>query len=204
MLVIITGEEQAFDWSQNRPNGLDIATEHIVVVTIQSRTNVFGWLTLHKQEAPGNLGLRDQRLAFEWINDNIHKFGGDRKQITLLGHGTSGATNAMLHLTNAETAAFFARYILMSGTVYSTYSYQQHSNATAADMERNTNADDLSMRIVKKLACDSVHVKYTLDCLRQKSVADILKAFEHVYEVFVTFAYIPYIYIHITMCTLHT
>lgn len=193
MLVIITGEEQAFDWSQNRPNGLDIATEHIVVVTIQARTNVFGWLTLRNQEAPGNLGLRDQRLAFQWINDNIHKFGGDRKQITLLGHGTSGATNAMLHLTNAETAAFFARYILMSGTVYSTYSYQQHPNATADDMERNSNADDLSMRIVKKLACDSVHVKYTLDCLRQKSVADVLKAFEHVYEVFIFFLVHMYI-----------
>lgn len=184
MLVIITGEEQAFDWSQNRPNGLDIATEHIVVVTIQSRTNVFGWLTLHKQEAPGNLGLRDQRLAFEWINDNIHKFGGDRRQITLLGHGTSGATNAMLHLTNAETAAFFARYILMSGTVYSPYSYQHSNRTNANDQRQRDTENDLSLRIVKKLACDSAHVKYVLDCLRQKSVADVLKAFEHVYEVF--------------------
>lgn len=185
MLVIITGEDQAFDWWQNRPNGLDIATEHVVVVTIQSRTNVFGWLTLRNQEAPGNLGLRDQRLAFEWITDNIHKFGGDRRQITLLGHGTSGATNAMLHLTNAEAAGFFARYILMSGTVYSPYSFQPgNKTMTSAHHHRmQLSENDVSWRIVKKLACDAAHAKYMLDCLRQKSVADVLKAFEHVYKV---------------------
>lgn len=184
MLVIVTGEDQAFDWWQNRPNGLDIATEHVVVVTIQSRTNVFGWLTLRNQEAPGNLGLRDQRLAFEWITDNIHKFGGDRRQITLLGHGTSGATNAMLHLANAETAAIFARYILMSGTVFSPYSYQPgNKTGVGAQHRMQHRENDVSWRIVKKLACDAAHAKYMLDCLRQKSVADVLKAFEHVYKV---------------------
>lgn len=179
VLVIITGEEQAFDWAQNRPTGLDLAADGIVVVTIQSRTNIFGWLSLHSAEAPGNLGLLDQRLAFEWIDENIHKFGGDRQQITLLGHGTSGAPNAMLHLTNPKTATQFSRMILMSGTIYSTYSYQNVNNA-ANNSATNT---DLSLAIVKKLACGSAHVKYILDCLRQKSVNDLLKAFEHMYEV---------------------
>lgn len=178
VVVIITGEEQAFDWAQNRPTGLDLAAEGIVVVTIQSRTNIFGWLSLGTVDAPGNLGLLDQRLAFEWIEQNINRFGGDREQITLLGHGTSGATNAMLHLTNPKTASIFARAILMSGTIYSTYSYQ---NVDASNNITATN--ELSMAIVKKLACGSAHVKYILDCLRQKSVTDLLKAFEHVYEV---------------------
>lgn len=177
MLVIITGEEQAFDWAQNRPTGLDLAAEGIVVVTIQSRTNIFGWLNLRSPEAPGNLGLRDQLLAFEWIEENIHKFGGDRQQITLLGHGTSGAANAMLHLTNQRAATLFSRMILMSGTIYSTYSYQ------SVNESNNATNNDLSASIVKKLACDSSHVKYILDCLRQKSANDLLKAFEQVYEV---------------------
>lgn len=178
VVVIITGEEQAFDWAQNRPTGLDLAAEGIVVVTVQSRTNIFGWLSLGTVDAPGNLGLLDQRLAFEWIEQNINRFGGDREQITLLGHGTSGATNAMLHLTNPKTASIFARAILMSGTIYSTYSYQ---NVDASNNITATN--ELSMAIVRKLACGSAHVKYILDCLRQKSVTDLLKAFEHVYEV---------------------
>lgn len=177
MVVIITGEEQAFDWAQNRPTGLDLAAEGVVVVSIQSRTNVFGWLTLRSPDAPGNLGLLDQKLAFEWIEQNIHKFGGDRQQVTLLGHGTSGAANAMLHLTNAKSASLFARMIIMSGTIYSTYSFQSSTT------ENVSASYDLSLEIVKKLACGSAHTKYILDCLRQKSVNDLLKAFEHVYEV---------------------
>lgn len=176
MLVIITGEEQAFDWSHNRPTGLDLAGEGVVVVSIQSRTNVFGWLSLRNTDAPGNLGLLDQRLAFEWIDENIQRFGGDHRQITLLGHGTSGATNAMLHLTSTKSSNNFIRLILMSGTIYSTYSFQSINY-------NNTNVIDPSMAIVKKLACDSVQMKYTLDCLRQKSVNDLLKAFENVYQV---------------------
>lgn len=57
----------AFDWTRNRPNGLDLASEGIVVVTVQSRTNVFGWLSLETSDAPGNLGLYDQNLALKWI-----------------------------------------------------------------------------------------------------------------------------------------
>lgn len=178
ILVIITGEEQAFDWGQNRPTGLDLAADGVVVVTIQSRTNIFGWLSLGTIEAPGNLGLLDQRLALEWIEKNIEKFGGDRHQVTLLGHGTSGAPNAMLHLTNPKTAALLSRLILMSGTIYSTYSYQ------SADYSKNVSTtNELSQTIVRKLACGSAHAKYTLDCLRQKSVNDLLKAFEQIYEV---------------------
>lgn len=181
MLVIITGEEQSFDWAQNRPTGLDLAAEGIVVISIQSRMNVFGWLSLRNADAPGNLGLLDQRLAFEWIQENIHRFGGDKRKVTLLGHGTSGATNAMLHLTNSKTASMLMRMILMSGSVYSTYSFQANNNSRTLDQ-----MTDPSMAIVKKLACDSSQNKYTLDCLRQKSVADLLKAFEHVYQVRVT------------------
>lgn len=57
----------AFDWTMNRPNGLDLASEGIVVVTVQSRTNVFGWLSLEISDAPGNIGLYDQNLALKWI-----------------------------------------------------------------------------------------------------------------------------------------
>lgn len=184
VVVIITGEHQAFDWSRNRPTGLDLATENIVVVTVQSRTNVFGWLTLRTVDAPGNLGLLDQQLALQWVRENIEKFGGDPKQVTLLGHGTSGAANAMLHLTSPKGSALFSRLILMSGTVFSTYSFQYNAEKhmpIAADGDRAQS--DPSMAIVRKLACDSASIRFVLDCLRQKSVNDLLKAFETVYQV---------------------
>jgi carboxylesterase type B len=185
VVAIITGEQQAFDWIRNRPTGLDLSTEGVIVVTIQSRTNVFGWLTLRTVDAPGNLGLLDHQLALQWIRENIEKFGGDAKQVTLLGHGTSGAANAMLHLTSPKGSALFSKLILMSGTIFSTYSFQlspSNKNEPKSAVD-DRNIYDPSMTIVQKLACDSSSVRFVLDCLRQKSVNDLLKAFEHVYQV---------------------
>ncbi|KAF8448635.1 Alpha/Beta hydrolase protein [Kalaharituber pfeilii] len=63
----------------------------VVIVTVNYRTNVFGF-----PNAPGletyNLGLLDQRLALEWIRDNIHSFGGNPDRITLFGESSGGAT----------------------------------------------------------------------------------------------------------------
>ncbi|XP_037042029.1 acetylcholinesterase isoform X2 [Bradysia coprophila] len=172
VLCIITGEEMAFDWTQNRPNGLDLASEGIVVVTVQSRTNVFGWLSLETKDAPGNIGLYDQNLALKWIQENIQKFGGDPKQVTLLGHGTSGAANAAIHLVSPKAANYFSKLVLMSGTIFSSYSFQT----------RPRNVESPSTVIVRNLACDAPSPSFILECLRQKSVSDLLRAFEIVYE----------------------
>lgn len=182
----------AFDWTRDRPNGLDLASEGIVVVTVQSRTNVFGWLSLEIEDAPGNIGLYDQNMALKWIQENIQKFGGDPKQVTsfnsillmikyspiinqvtLLGHGTSGAANALIHLVSPKTVNYFSKLIVMSGTIFSSYSFQP----------RPRNVESTSTAIVRNLACDSTNTMHILECLRMKSVNDLLKAFEIVYEV---------------------
>ena len=64
------------------------ADEDVVVVTLNYRLGIFGF-----PGAPGeaqNLGLRDQRLAVEWLRDNVSAFGGDPDRITIFGH-SSGA-----------------------------------------------------------------------------------------------------------------
>lgn len=57
-------------------------TESLIVVSVNYRIGAFGFLALHgSTEAPGNMGLLDQRLGLQWVQDNIHFFGGNPKQV---------------------------------------------------------------------------------------------------------------------------
>ena len=59
-----------------------------VYVSINYRLGALGWSSGPSFEAAGgipNAGLHDQRLALQWIQNNIHLFGGDPNQVTLGG-----------------------------------------------------------------------------------------------------------------------
>lgn len=57
------------------------------------RLGALGWLggpTVQAAGAVPNAGLHDQRLAIEWVAKNIHLFGGDSQQITVMGESAGG------------------------------------------------------------------------------------------------------------------
>ncbi|KAK8050948.1 hypothetical protein PG993_002333 [Apiospora rasikravindrae] len=62
--------------------------EDVVIVTLNYRLNIFGFPGA--PDAARNLGLRDQRLAVEWIRDNIAGFGGDPSRMVLFGQSAGG------------------------------------------------------------------------------------------------------------------
>ena len=63
--------------------------------TINYRLSIFGFCNGVKG-IPHNLGLHDQRLAIQWIKDNINYFGGDLNNITLMGE-SAGAASVHCH-----------------------------------------------------------------------------------------------------------
>ncbi|CZT18014.1 uncharacterized protein RCC_03852 [Ramularia collo-cygni] len=66
----------------------------IIYVAIQYRLGAYGFLAGSEVQADGvlNAGLLDQRAAIEWVRDNIHAFGGDPKQISIVGGSAGGGS----------------------------------------------------------------------------------------------------------------
>lgn len=57
---------------------------------------MLGFLWINDDYIPGNLGLRDQLFALDWLYDNIMAFGGDPWNMALVGQG-SGAASIAYH-----------------------------------------------------------------------------------------------------------
>lgn len=58
----------------------------VILVTINYRLSMLGFLSFDQPEYSGNMGLKDQQLALQWIHQNINRFGGDKHRITVFGH----------------------------------------------------------------------------------------------------------------------
>lgn len=95
--------------------------EDIVLVTINYRLGPFGFLSLNLPEYSGNMGLKDQLLALQWVNDNIASFGGDRDRITIYGQ-SAGASAVHLHSMLPAARNLFQRAILSSGSMLNPWS----------------------------------------------------------------------------------
>jgi para-nitrobenzyl esterase len=78
----------------------------VVVVTVNHRLNVFGYLHLEDiggeaWAGSGNAGLLDMVLALEWVRDNIAAFGGDAANVTIMGESGGGSKVSHLMATPA-------------------------------------------------------------------------------------------------------
>lgn len=99
-------------------NGYVMMNEDVVVVLLQYRLGVLGFLSTEDSVMPGNFGLKDQTLALRWVQRNIHHFGGDPTRVTLFGESAGGAS-VHFHLLSPYSRDLFTRGIMMSGTLFS-------------------------------------------------------------------------------------
>lgn len=101
----------------------------IVVVTLNYRLgffgfNAFGEIFEGDDRFVANAGLLDQRLALEWVRDNIAAFGGDPERVTIAGE-SAGAASVAFHLVSRPSHPLFARAIVQSGTLNLFYPRQR-------------------------------------------------------------------------------
>ncbi len=110
---------------EKRHNGEAFAKNGVIVVTINYRLGVFGFLA-HPEltresghKASGNYGMLDQAAALAWVKRNIQAFGGDPNKVTIAGESAgSFAVSALMVMPQArglfrgaiaESGAFFSR-----------------------------------------------------------------------------------------------
>ncbi|KAF1364826.1 liver carboxylesterase 1 precursor [Lizonia empirigonia] len=107
-LAFGTGNLQNYDGSSLAIN------QDVVVVTINYRTNIFGFS--NSPEIPfgsQNSGFLDQRFALQWVQTNIASFGGDPTRVTLFGESAGGESVKQL-LANPPSPRPFSAAILQS------------------------------------------------------------------------------------------
>lgn len=121
-------------------DGERLARRGIVVVTVNYRLNVFGFLahpqlTKEQPEAPSNFGHLDQQAGTRWVKRNIAAFGGDPDNITIGGQ-SAGGMSVSAQLTSPQNEGLFQRAIIQSGLMANVYGGGLFPARTFADAEQ--------------------------------------------------------------------
>jgi para-nitrobenzyl esterase len=115
----------------NDYNPAGLVRHGVIVVTANYRIGALGFLahpalTDSPDGSSGNYGLMDQQAALRWVQANIGHFGGNRRDVTLIGE-SSGGLSVLAQLASPGARGLFARAVTESGT----YNLTQTPLATA-------------------------------------------------------------------------
>lgn len=110
-------------------------TGSVVVVTVNYRLGVLGWLahpalTDPETGAFANWGLQDQVLALRWVQANIAAFGGDPDNVTLFGQSAGGSSTASI-AQDARYAGLLHKAIIESGSLHGAPGFPEVATAAA-------------------------------------------------------------------------
>ncbi|KAL4711331.1 hypothetical protein ACJJTC_019172 [Scirpophaga incertulas] len=106
---------------------------NVVLVTINYRLNILGFLSLDIPEVPGNAGMKDCAMALKWVNRNIINFNGDPNNITVFGE-SAGAALSSSFLTSNMTKGLFHKVICQSGNHAADVFYHKQDHIAAASL----------------------------------------------------------------------
>ncbi|KAJ7671356.1 Alpha/Beta hydrolase protein [Mycena polygramma] len=123
VLIWIYGGDLAFGTASTfYYDGASLASnQNIIVVSFNYRTNVFGFPESPELPLAGNnLGFLDQELAFQWVQQNIVHFGGDPRQVTIMGQSSGGFSVAAAYVRHVPSTVPFRAAVMLSGAVEST------------------------------------------------------------------------------------
>lgn len=142
-----------------------------VVVSMNYRVGILGFLNADSPEAPGNMGLLDQHMALVWVKKNIKNFGGDPSRVTLFGE-SAGAMSAHAHVLSPMSRGLFRRAVMLSGTM-NTLDFVDAVHESVSMGDAVAAIVGCSDRNQKTLV---THPEDVVNCLRTKSADELVTA----------------------------
>ena len=149
-------------------NGANLAKNGVIVVTLNYRVDVFGFLahpdltTESEHHASGNYGLQDQLAALAWVKRNIAAFGGDPDRVTVFGE-SAGSLSVSALMASPLGRGLFARAIGESGAML----YPDNSPFARLPLAK---AEQAGVKFAELLSAHSIAE------LRAKRAEDVLDA----------------------------
>lgn len=139
----------------------------VIMVAINYRLGIFGFAQSDALGAEGstNAGLRDQRLALEWVQDHIGQFGGDPDKVTIFGQSSGGlAVGMQIMAYGGSKPVPFKQGIC-------------ESQANEPGITANFTIDAMQL-VVDAVGCNktALHSAETVDCLRGFDTETLLAA----------------------------
>lgn len=135
---------------------------NVIVVTVNYRLDIFGFLALNHEAAKGNFGLWDQKLALEWIHDNIAAFGGNTESVTIFGESAGGMCVSYQSVIPSNRG-LFQRVISMSRVF------------DRSNLLTNKKIKEVAKDLANKTLCSLDDMFKFVDCLREMPFDDLLK-----------------------------
>ncbi|XP_070160420.1 juvenile hormone esterase-like isoform X2 [Polyergus mexicanus] len=104
-----------------------IVRKDVVLVTLNYRLGVLGFLNLNDEVATGNQGMKDVVMALRWVQKNISKFTGDPENVTIFGESAGGAIVHYLTLSPLSEGLFH-KAISQSGVAANPWAFNEWTN----------------------------------------------------------------------------
>ena len=123
MVWIFGGGYIAGGTSEARQDGAQLASNGVIVVTMNYRLGIFGFFAHpglaaeSDHNSSGNYGLLDQTAALKWVQANISAFGGDAGNVTLFGE-SAGAFSVSVQMASPLAKGLFQKAIGESGAAF--------------------------------------------------------------------------------------
>jgi para-nitrobenzyl esterase len=124
-----------FNGNGNADNSLLATTGDEVIVSMNYRLNIFGFLAGKSLgDHSGDYGLQDQQFALKWVQDNVANFGGDPSKVTIFGE-SAGASSVCDQIASPTASGLFEGAISTSGEYNTLLGTQEQSPRVPEDLE---------------------------------------------------------------------